>query len=220
MSFFRLPIEIRLAIYEELFGQGTTSIHGGRQDTGSESQTPTMLPMPDGRTQTQQRSAQILRTCKTIQAEASPILYTNTLFRTTFQAFAGRLPVQFTASHPSARNVRHLEWDLRCDLLKKYDATEFHITQKDSQALESVQINCQAASWREPVYGESCDRDALVRGRQYVVDFAKALQMNMKMGTRQVNLVEDVTSLSRGRVVIRLFRGFRTPTANVSMPHL
>lgn len=216
MSFFCLPVEIRLAIYEELFGQGVTSIDGGRQDTGSESQSPSMLPTTSGRVHTQQRSAQMLRTCKTILAEASPILYKYTLFRTTFQAFAGRLPVQLTAGHPSAPHIRHLDWHLRCDLLKKYDPTELHITSDDTRSLESVQIVCQAANWREPICGEWCDQETFIRGRQQVVDFAKALRTSMKQGTKQVTLLEDVTSLSRGRVVLKISMGCRMPAVNVS----
>lgn len=219
MSFFSLPIEIRLAVYEELFGQGVTFIHGGRQDTGSESQAPSMLPIVKGQMQTQERSAQILRTCKTVLAEASPILYNNTIFRTDFQAFAGRLPVQLTAGHPSAAKVRHLDWNLRCDLLKKFDQTELHITSEDTQSLQTIQLACQAGSWRGPVCGEWCDREVFVRGRQQVVDFAKAIQSSMRARAKNVTLLEDTTSLSKGRVVLRIFQGFRTPTADVSEPY-
>lgn len=214
MSFLRLPIEIRLSVYEELFGQGVASIDGGRQDTGTESRAPSMIPVATGRVRTQQRSAQILRTCKTILAEARPILYRNTVFKTTFQAFAGRLPVQMTAGHPSASEVRHLDWHLKCDLLKKYDPADVHITPEDVRSLQSIQLVCQAANWREPYCGEWFDRETFVRGRQQVVDFAKVLQTNMKRGTKQVTLLEDVRSLPRGRVVLRLFEGRRIPTAD------
>lgn len=217
MSFFLLPLEIRLTVYEELFGMGIASINGGRQDTGSEAQTPSMLPIVTGQGRSQQRSAQMLRTCKTILAEASPVLYKNTIFRSTFQAFAGRLPVQLTAGHPSAPKVRHLDWELKCDLLKKYDPAELDISREDIQSLQSVQLVCQAASWREPIYGERCDRENLAHGRGQVIDFAKALQQNMRRGTKIVTLLEDTSTLSRGRVVLKILEGWRALADHVSI---
>lgn len=212
MSFLGLPLEIRLNIYETLFSQGVALVDGGRQDTGEESRAPSIIPAPTTLVRTQQRSAQMLRTCKTILAEARPVLYNNTLFRTTFQAFAGRLPVQMTTGHPSAPHVRHLDWHLNCDLLKKYDPAEVCLSPTDAQSLQSVQIVCQAGNWRDSICGEWCDRDTFVRGRQQVVDFAKILQANMKTGAKQVTLVEDVKFLPRGRVVLRIFQG-RKPLA-------
>lgn len=216
MSFFSLPVEIRLAIYDELFGQGIAAVRDGRQDVGSESKAPSVLPEIDSRTPLQPRSAQILRTCKTVLAEAAPILYNNTIFRTNFEAFAGRLPVQMTAGNPSASKIHHLEWSLKCDLLKKYDPTELLINPQDTQSLRSVQIVCQAANWREPICGEWCDQEAFVRGRQQVIDFGKALQESMRTNAKQVTLLEDLVSLQKGRVMLRLREGCRRPTANVS----
>lgn len=215
MSFLRLPFEIRLSIYEDLFGRGVAFVDGGRQDTGEEAQNPSMIPALSNQTRVHQRSAQMLRTCKTILAEARPVLYNSTIFRSTFQAFAGRLPVHLTTGHPSAPEVRHLDWQLNCDLLKKFDPAEVRLCPKDTRSLQTVQLVCQAGNWRDSVCGEWCDRDTFVRGRQQVIDFAKILQANMGNGAKHFTLVEDVKSLPRGRVVLRIFRGKRALTDHV-----
>lgn len=219
MSFLHLPVEIRLAIYSELFGDGIAIVDGGRQDTGDESRTPSMLPTVTKRARYQPRSAQILRTCKTILAEARPILYDHTVFRTVFQAFAGRLPVQMTSAHPSFPHVRHLEWQLKCDLLKKYDPTEVRIEPRDTQGLRSIRLICQAENWRDTACGGHCDEEVSVRGRQQVVDFAKLLQTNMASGTKQVTIVEDVKHISRGRVEFNIHEGRQTLSSDVRTSH-
>lgn len=209
MKFLQLPIEIRLQVYAELFGEDIAIVDGGRQDTGSEAETPTVLPRLNRSPQRQQRSAQLLRTCKLIMAEARPILYQNTLFRTSFQAFAGRLPVQMTNSNPSYPYARHLEWNLHCDILKRSEPAEVQIEANDVRQLQSVQLVCQAENWKGSLCGEWVDREVFVRGRQQVIDFARHLQSKMSNGIRPVTLAEDLRFLSRGRVVVRLFRGSR-----------
>lgn len=215
MSFLHLPIEIRLAVYSELFGEGIARVNGGRQDTGTEAQTPSMLPSPNKHGRNQQRSAQLLRTCRTILAEAAPVLYNHTIFQTTFDAFAGRLPVCMTDGNPSFPAVRHLAWHLHCDLLKKYDSTEVHIEPRDTQNLRSIQIVCQAETWRDTTCSEWFERDALIKGRQQVLDFAKALKAKMATGTKQFTLIEDTRLLPRGRVVLNIFQGRRIPAGDV-----
>lgn len=215
MSFLRLPYEIRLSIYEDLFGCGVALVDGGRQDTGEEAQNPSMIPTLSTQTRVQQRSAQMLRTCKTILAEARPVLYSHTVFRSTFQAFAGRLPTHLTTGHPSAPEIRHLDWHLSCDLLKKFDPAEVRLCSKDVQSLQTVQLVCQAGNWRDSLCGEWCDRETFVRGRQQVIDFARILRANMANGAKQFTLVEDVKYLPRGRVVLRIFRGRKILTDHV-----
>lgn len=215
MGFLELPLEIRLEIYSHLFGDVVAYVEGGRQDTGTEAGAPSILPIPASQPRRQQRSAQLLRTCKTILAEAQPILYQHTIFRTNFQAFAGRLPIQMTSGHPSYAHIQHLEWSLSCDMLKKFDATDVHISESDAYHLQTLQLTCQAENWKGSFCGEWCDREMFIRGRKQVVDFAKLLQSKMG-GAQPVTLVEDVKYLARGRVVVRLFRGKRAIRSDVS----
>ena len=216
MAFLQLPLELRLEIYSHLFGDVVAHVEGGRQDTGTEAEAPSILAKSGNHLRRQQRSAQLLRTCKTILAEARPILYQHTIFRVNFQAFAGRLPVKMSAGNPSYQHVRHLEWSLSCDMLKRYDATDVQIDDKEARNLQSLQLTCQAENWKGSFCGEWCDREIFIRGRQQVIDFAKLLQSKMSSSTRPVTLVEDVKYLSRGRVVTRLFRGSRAIGPDVS----
>jgi len=216
MTFLQLPLEIRLDIYSHLFGDVVAHVDGGRQDTGTEAEAPSIFAKPGSQLRRQQRSAQLLRTCKTILVEARPILYQHTVFRINFQAFAGRLPVKMTAENPSYPHVRHLEWSLSCDMLKRYDPTDIHIDDDEARHLQSLQLTCQAENWKGSFCGEWCDREVFVRGRQQVIDFAKVLQSKMDSSARPVTLVEDVKYLSRGRVVTRLFRGSRAIRSDVS----
>lgn len=209
MSFLQLPIEIRLNIYSELFGEGIVYIDGGRQDVSVQAKDSCMLPTFDNLSRRQTRSAQLLRTCKMVLDEARPILYRNTIFRTSFQAFAGRLPSRMTSSNPSYAHVRNLEWGLACDILKKYDSDDVQIAKEEVQHLRTIQLVCQSESWRDSFCGEWVDRQTFVRGRQQVIDFAKHLQAKMSNERGSVTLVEDCRHLSRGRVVLRLFRGRR-----------
>ena len=215
MAFLQLPLEIRVEIYSHLFENAVTYVDGRRQDTGSEATAPSILPIPGKQLRHQQRSAQLLRTCKTILAEARPILYQHTVFRVNFQAFAGRLPVKMSAENPSYRHIRHLEWSLSCDMLKRYDAKDVQIDEEEARHLQSVQLMCQAENWKGSFCGEWCDREIFIRGRQQVIDFAKLQQSKMGTSTRPVTLVEDVKYLSRGRVVTKLFRGSRAIGSDV-----
>jgi len=216
MAFLRLPPEIRLEIYSHLFGIVVTHVDGGRQDTGSEAQAPSILPAPVKQLRQQPRSAQLLRTCKTILEEAQPVLYQHTIFRISFQAFAGRLPVQMTAGHPSYAHIRHLEWSLSCDFLKRFDARDVHINERDMAYLQSLQLTCQAEDWKGSFCGEWCDRENFVRGRQQLIDFAKLVHRKMGNSATSTTLVEDVKYLSRGRVVLKLVRGKSAISPDVS----
>ncbi|KAK5087317.1 hypothetical protein LTR70_007260 [Exophiala xenobiotica] len=216
MAFLNLPLEIRLEIYSHLFGDVVAQVDGGRQDTGKESRAPSILPLPEKQLHQRQRSAQLLRTCKAILAEARPTLYQHTIFRINFQAFAGRLPVQMTGGHPSYALIRHLEWSISCDLLKKYEPMDVMISESDMHHLQSLQLTCQVENWRGSFCGEWCDREKFVRGRQQVIDFAKLLRSKMDSLAKPATLVEDVKYLSRGRVVLRLFRGKRIVKCDVS----
>ena len=216
MPLLHLPIEIRLNIYTHLFDDDIAYVSGGRQDVGKTAGRATMLPPLTESILPQERGAQLLRTCKAILAEARPVLYKHTIFRSSFQAFAGRLPTRMSNNNPTLPHVRHLEWQLNCDLLKVYDSSDVHITATDVRNLQTVQLNCQAENWKGSLGGEWCDRKMLVKGRQQVIDFGKLLQSRMSDGQRMVTLVEDRRYLSRGRVVLRLLQGKISMSTGVS----
>lgn len=216
MQFLHLPIEIRLNVYSQLFGEGVANAHGGRQDVGCEAETPNMLPVLKQAPCMAGRGAQLLQTCKIILNEARPILYKNTVFRSSYQAFAGKLPDQTASDNLTFQHVKHLEWQLNCDLLKKHDPTDVHIKHTDVQNLKTVKMTCQVENWREVLCNEWHDEGNFVRGRQQFVDFAKLLQSSMSEGKRVITLVEDTKQLSRGRVVLKLFEGRRLLTSDVS----
>lgn len=217
MSFFQLPTEIRLRIYSELFGDGLVYLNAGRQDIGTRSTHSEMLPTSIPRSCPLERGAQILRTCKAILFEARPILYRDTVFKASFQAFAGRLPTCISSDHPSRVHIKHIEWHLNCDLLKKFDASDVNISQGDVQALQTIKISCQAENWKDSFCGAWSDREAFVRGRQQVVDFAQLLRQRMAVNNRVVSLAEETRYLSRGRVVLRLFANHGSIAPDVSI---
>lgn len=216
MSFFQLPVEIRLNVYSQLFGNGVVYAVCRRQDVGIESETPSMFSNAVDHSRSQERSAQLLRTCKTILAEARPTLYKNTTFRSSFEAFAGQLPTRVANESTTFPYIMNLEWSLHCDLLKRHNLEEVSLTDDDVRNLQYLQITCQVESWKGSYCGEWTDRKAFVNGRQQVVDFAKLLQLRMSRSRRRVTLVEDIKYLSRGRVVLRLFVGRRNLGPDVS----
>lgn len=215
-SLLDLPYEIRLQIYSDVFGHGITYVDGGRQDAGPNNNRPSMLPMPAEKSHRQERSAQLLRTCRTILKEARPILYKSTVFRSYSNAFAGRMPVQMTTDHATFRHVQHLEWSLHCDMLKRFDPADVQIEAEETKKLRSVQLDCQSENWRNSYCGEWDDRQVFVKGRQQVIDFAKILQVRMSTPKSPVMLIEDMQYLSRGRVILKLFRGRYSVGPNVS----
>lgn len=216
MHLLQLPFEIRLNIYSQLFGRHVAYINAGRQDAGSAINMPTMFPNQLETFYPHGRSAQILRTCKAIFEEALPLLYENTTFRTSFQAFAGRLPSQVADQAITFPFVRRLEWELRCDLLKRHCPEEVVISESDVCNLRFVQLTCQVETWRDSFCGEWVDRESFLRGRQQMIDFAKLLQAKMAGNERTITLVEDTKHLSRGGIVLRLFDGKGEPEADVS----
>lgn len=215
LEFLRLPVEIRLNIYAQLFGDSVAYLDGGRQDVGTENKAPSIFPSPE-LIHSPGRGSQLLRTCKMVLAEAQPVLYKNTTFRTSFQAFAGRLPVRHSDGNLTFPHVKKLEWQLSCDLLKVYKADDVSITHEDVRNLESIQISCQAESWRGSFCGEWCDRELFVNGRGQVVEFVKLLQSKMAGKGKRTTLIEDIRGLSRGKVVLKLMVGRRDIGIDVS----
>jgi len=218
MQFLQLPYEIRLNIYSQLFGEGIALVDGGRQDSGNEAEFPSFLPSMTCAEFSQERSGQMLRTCKAILAEARPILYQHTTFRSTFQAYAGKLPTRMTNGNSIFPYVRHLQWQLRCDMLKRYNPAAVEISACDVGGLQSLLLVCQTETWNSSFCGTGTDRDVYVGGREHFLDFAKLLQSKMNSSPKPVTLLENFAHLSRGRIMLRLVRGKYVLQAEVSMP--
>ena len=217
MEFLNLPAEIRLSIYSHLFDEGVVYVNGGRQDSGNEATEPCLFPSSASQYISPGRGGQVLRTCRTILAEASPVLYKNTTFRSSSQAFAGRLPTRATPLNAIVARVSNLEWQLHCDLLKSSRLEEVAISKHEVETLKTVQLTCQAEAWRGSFCGEWCDREAFVRGRQQVVDFAKLLRSAMSEDSDPISIIENTRGLSRGRVVLRIAKGRSVLGADVSI---
>lgn len=218
MHLLQLPCEIRLIIYSHLFGKQIAYIDGGRQDAGAETKMPAILPNQLKLSHPHGRSAQLLRTCKIILEEARPLLYGQTTFRTSSQAFAGRLPVRVMGEDMTLPFVRRLEWDLRCDLLKRYCPEDVCINENDVCRMESIQLSCQVENWRGSFCGDCFDRATFAEGRQQMIDFAKLLQSKMASNKRTITVVEDRRCLSKGKVVLRLIAGKVQAGPDVSEP--
>lgn len=204
MNFLQLPFEIRVQVYRELFGQGIATVQAGRQDTGHEARRPSLLPARPP-TSSYSRSSQILRTCRTILLEAQPILYDNTIFRTSLEAFAGRLPVQLSNSNPVHEHAQHIEWSLYCDILKRFDENDVQISATDVGKVQTIELSCQAENWINSYSGDLTERQAFLSGRKQMIALAQCLATKMK-STGPVVLAENSRHVSRGRISLRLCR--------------
>lgn len=206
-NFFDLPVEIRLDIYKHLFGAGKVILTIGRSDSDS------LLPAVAKPQTHDPRSSQLLAVCKTILEEARPVLYANTTFHVLSHVFAGKLPSNFTDGAPLAPFVKHLIWQVDCDMMKFVYEEDLKMEPSDLAQLSSLEIRCRAETWRGSFLGESCDRDRFVQGREQTISYAKYLQKQM---ADNVNLVEDRTFLGKGCVRLRLGQGRAMLLNNVS----
>lgn len=216
VHFFDLPLEIRLNVYSQAFGKGHTFFKNERQDSGRDVNCPSLLPASAKVASCQPRSAQLLRVCKAILNEAQPILYASTVFLSGTQAFAGKLPVVITSGHPTIKHIKHLKWQLQCDLLKRFYPDDVQVSEDDMRSFQTLELRCEIDSWRDSFCGDWCDRAEFVKGRAQIIDFARLLKTRMEGGSRFVMLVEDRSGLSRGRVVLRLSRRRTILTEDVS----
>jgi len=201
-GFLDLPLEIRLDIYGLVFGCGKALIEAKNEDDSS-----CLLPRDSAFHNHGPRSSQLLRVSRTILLEARPVLYANTTFHVCTQAFAGKLPETFTNGHPCAPHIKHLIWQLDCDMLKHYYPEDLRLDPLEVAQWSSLEIRCRAELWRNSFMGEWCDREAFVRGRDQLVAYTGVFQaaMSSPSGGR-VHLIEDRCQLGRGRVILRLNR--------------
>lgn len=206
-NFFDLPVEIRLDIYNLTFGIGKIILETSRSDTDS------LLPVAASPQYWCPRSAQLLATCRTIRDEARPILYANTTFQVISHVFAGKWPSFFTDGASIAPFVKHLIWQVNCDMMKTVYEDDLKMQTTDFLQLSSLEIRARAETWRDSFLGEYCDRDRFVQGREQSIKYAKYLQRQM---AKKVDLVEDRRLLGQGCVVLMLRPQRRLLSSNVS----
>ena len=206
-SLLSLPVEIRLSIYDLVFGSPIKAmLSAGRQDVASNTET-CLLPASSRLMHPIERSSQLLRVCRTVYLEAHSLLYANTTFHVISQAFAGRLPATFTDGFPAAQHLRNLVWQLDCDLLKHLYLDDLRLAPKSLAGLQNLELRCRSETWRESFLGEWCDREKFVKGREAMLTYAEALREVMSEGLQKVALIEDRAQLGKGRVVLSLRRG-------------
>lgn len=200
MLLLQLPLEIRLNIYAQLFGQETVILDAGRQDVGSRARRPRLLSFTTSTTHCQPRSAQILRTCRVVLEEARPMLYAHTMFKTVTDAFAGKIPLEFSTEHLTAPLVRHMCWQIHCDLLKCFKVEDVKISPSDVKNLRSLEICCSAESFKGSYAGGSQDSEVFATGRNWLLAFATLLRQYMSTPNRRACLVEKKAHLPRGTI--------------------
>ncbi|KIW84716.1 hypothetical protein Z517_00104 [Fonsecaea pedrosoi CBS 271.37] len=199
-SLFDLPLEIRLDIFGLVFGQGKVVIESPADDDSC-----ALIPRRAHFENHSSRSAQLLRVNKTILLEARPILYANTVFHVMNHAFAGKLPTRITDGHLCAPYIKHLVWQLDCDLLKHFYPEDLQFDLGEVARWSSLEIRCRAESWRNSFLGEWCDRQAFVRGKAQVLEYAQVFHHAMRRGKAgRIALVEDRSQLGRGRIILGL----------------
>ena len=207
VTFFDLPVELRLDVYRRAFGKGKVIFTTSRSDTDA------LLPVAVSQQSYSPRSAQLLRVCNTILHEARPVLYSNTTVHILSHVFAGKHPSTFTNGHPIAPYVKHLIWQLDCDMMKHLYPEDVQLQASDLAQLSSVELRCRAETWRHSFLGEECDRDKFVTGREEAIEYARMLQH--QMGSK-ADLVEDRTFLGNGCVVLKLRQTKAMLATNVS----
>lgn len=199
-GFLSLPLEIRLEIYSLVFGHGKVVIEAETEDESG-----CMIPQKSRFENHVARSSQLLRVNRTILSEARAVLYSNTVFHVLSRAFAGKLPIRLSNGHSFAPHIRHLVWQLDCDMLKRFYPEEFELDAEEAGRWSSLEIRCRAETWRDSFLGEWCDREAFVMGRDQVLRYARIFHsaMSAQVGMR-VSFVEDRSQLGRGRVILRV----------------
>ncbi|KIX93235.1 uncharacterized protein Z520_11090 [Fonsecaea multimorphosa CBS 102226] len=213
---FDLPAEIRLQIYGLVFGHGKAVIEAKNEDDSG-----SLMPQLAKFENHSQRSSQLLRANKTILLEARPVLYSNTVFHVINHAFAGKLPTRITDGHPCAPHIKHLVWQLDCDMLKHFYPEDLRLDLGEVARWSSLEIRCRAETWRNSFLGEWCDREAFVRGRAQILEYAQVFHhaMSRRNGGR-ITFAEDRSQLGRGRIILRLNSGWVTSKQQRSLEEL
>jgi hypothetical protein len=223
-NFLSLPYEIRSEIYAQAFGK---SNKGVLSTSRLDSDALLLLPTPEaGQQYSCPRSGQLLRVCRAIYEEAIQILYSQTTFHTMSHLFAGKMPTAFaTENHPFSAHVKHLIWQVDCDMMKHLYIEDLQLMKEEFANLQTLEIRARAETWRDSFLGEECDRERFVKGREQTIQYAKILRELMRDPADEdetVKVIEDRTFLGRGCVRVRLdraggrWRSRRGLSANVS----
>ena len=199
-TFFRLPLEIRLDIYDLAFGHGKAIIEVKIEDDSS-----CLIPRHGTFQNRSARSSQLLRVSKAILDEARPVLYANTVFHVVNQVFAGKLPTRISDGHPCIPHIKHVLWQMDCDMLKHFYVGDSQLDLPAISQWSSFEIRCRADTWRDSFIGEWCDREAFLKGRSQVVEYARLLHKAMSGRTRNgLAFFEDRSQLGLGRVILKI----------------
>jgi hypothetical protein len=202
-SLWTLPTEIRLQIYDHVFGSGKIILQTQDEDLSA-----SLIPRSATCQNRSPRSSQLLRTSRAILHEARPILYANTTFHVVSHAFAGKLPTRITDGHPSAPYIKHLVYQVDCDLLKHFYHEDLRLDLADVANWSCFEIRCKADTWRDSFMGEWCDREAFVNGRAQVIEYARVFFQAMRdRQESSIALCEDRSQLGRGRVMVNVSQG-------------
>ena len=214
-SLLSLPVEIRLEIYSLLFGQGKAMLN-----LGNRPHLKSFIPGAAFETaRAPERSSQLLRTCQTILHEAQPLLYATTTFHVLQHVFAGSLPTSFSDGHGGAKYMKHVVWQLECDLLKRWYAEDLQFQSADEWgSLQTLEIRCRADQWCGSYHGEKDERAEFANGREQVVNYGAWLLQGMGNSERTtfLKLSEDRRYNGKGEVRIKLARGTAPLDSEVS----
>ena len=221
-SLLDLPAEVRLNVYSHLFKYQRVFI-----DAGNYSGLPALLP--NHRTTRRNtpssppESAQVLQVCRTLHAEAQPLFYQHLTFHVSTRTFAGSLPYSLTdvqantdmqtntasnliTSTSSSPPVRHIIWQLQCDILKKFYYEDLKITAEEISNLETFEIRCRCAAWRDVGEKIISESEKFTRGRQQVRGYLEHLgALGRDVGGRY-EVEEDESAWGMGEVRIRLVK--------------
>lgn len=116
-----------------------------------------------------------------------------------------KLPYMVTNGHPAAPHVQQMIWQLVCDLMKHFYPDDPRLDSTALPELRTLELRCRAETWRKPFVGEWYDREAFVKRRNQIIDFAKMLRVAMATEEHDdVTLVEDRRQFDHGKVVLRL----------------
>ena len=206
-----LPAEVRLNIYSHLFDEQQVFV-----DAGNLAGPAVMLPTRATPTRIPD-SAQVLRTCKTLRAEAEPLLYQHLTFHVSNNTFAGSLPYRVSEGNAIAPRIRHLVWQLQCDLLKKFYFEDLAITAEEVAQLDTLEIRCRCENWRDSYHKDAVPTEQFLRNRQQVVDYLKCLQAKAAAIGVVFILAEDPSLLKKGELRLRLSKVMQGRVQEVSV---
>ena len=181
LTFLTMPTEIRLNIYNHVFGVDTAVldfqlIDGNHRMIGRNHTYLLHKPRPTG----------ILLASRSIYTEARPVLFAHTTFVVNKYADFHQLPWA-TCCLDQPWMIKHISWTITTnDLQRRWNNGDLSVTQPSFPGLENLEMHCSAPNWEStPVAGIKFSH---TEGR------AKMLQLAMEHvdGVRFNKLVEEI----------------------------